>query len=64
MHKIQNQADIDHEQAVTKQKIKNEETGNSELQLIAGDIIQTKERETDMEGQLEYLQGLIGGPLT
>ena len=64
MHKIQNQADIDHEQAVNKEKIKNEETGNSELQLIAGDIIQTKERETDMEGQLEYLQGLIGGPLT
>ena len=67
MHKISTQADIDHEQAINSKK--QQLTGKGaddgrELELIAGEIIKTKEIGTDMFDHGEYLHEMNGGPLT
>lgn len=65
LRKIQTQADIDHEQMQNSKKQQEGERGEvSELQVVAGEIIKTREFGTEMDDFPIYLEELNGGPLT
>lgn len=36
---------------------------NTELRAVTGELIKTRESQTDMEGHLEFLEDINGGPL-
>ena len=65
MKKIKTQAENDIQQQLNKKKIigKNKAESNSELQIIAGDFIETKAVSTDVHDFEQYLEEMNGGPL-
>ena len=65
LHKIQNQATIDHEQMINSKKTigGGKDDMSTELKIIAGEFIKTQDVGTDVDDFKHYLEDQLGGPL-